>query len=34
LDQFTGKQVEVFGQTIRAKSVGWLMDVGRVKVIQ
>jgi len=34
LDQFVGKQVEIFGQTIKAKSVGWLMDVGRVKVIQ
>jgi hypothetical protein len=34
LDQFVGKQVQVFGQTMGAKKVGWLMDVGRVKVTQ
>lgn len=34
LDEFVGKNVEVGGQTIDAQHVGWLMDVGRVKVIE
>jgi hypothetical protein len=34
LSQFVGKKVEVYGQTVKAKSAGWLMDVGRIKVIQ
>ncbi len=34
LDEFVGKVVEVFGQTIDAQRVGWLMDVGRVKLAQ
>lgn len=34
LESFVGKKVEVYGQTIRAKSVGWLMDVGRIKVVE
>lgn len=33
LNNFVDKNVEVYGQTVRAKSVGWLMDVGRIKVI-
>lgn len=32
LDDFIGKKVKVFGQTISAKKAGWLMDVGLVKV--
>jgi len=32
LDDFVGKKVKVFGQTISAKKAGWLMDVGLVKV--
>ena len=31
LDDFVGKKVKVFGQTISAKKAGWLMDVGLVK---
>lgn len=34
LDEFIGKKVEVWGETIGAKKAGWLMDVGRVKVIE
>jgi len=34
LGPFVGKKVEIYGQTIRAKSAGWLMDVGRIKVIE
>jgi hypothetical protein len=34
LDEFTGKKVDVFGQTIKAQKVGWLMDVGRVKIVE
>ena len=34
LEPFVGKKVEVYGQTIRAKSAGWLMDVGRIKVVE
>ncbi len=34
LDQFEGKKVEVWGETIKAQKVGWLMDVGRVKIIE
>ncbi|MCX8008954.1 MAG: hypothetical protein N3A54_04620 [Patescibacteria group bacterium] len=30
LDQFIGKKVTVWGQTIAAKQAPWLMDVGRV----
>lgn len=34
LDQFVGKHVEVWGSTQKASKVSWLMDVGRVKVLQ
>ena len=33
LDQFTGKCVQIWGETFAAQQAGWLMDVGRVKVI-
>jgi hypothetical protein len=32
LDKFVGKNVTVWGETIKAKSAGWLMDVGKIKV--
>jgi hypothetical protein len=32
LDQYAGKKVEVWGETLKAKKVGWLMDVGRLKI--
>lgn len=34
LDQFVGKKIEVWGETIGAEKAGWLMDVGRVKVLE
>lgn len=34
LDKFVGKKVQVWGQTISGKKAGWLMDVGKVKVIE
>jgi hypothetical protein len=34
LDNFVGKKVTVWGQTIAGKKAGWLMDVGRVKIIE
>ncbi|EKD63004.1 MAG: hypothetical protein ACD_52C00001G0005 [uncultured bacterium] len=34
LDNFVGKKVQVWGQTITAKNAGWLMDVGKIKVLQ
>ena len=32
LDQYIGKKVKIFGQTIAAKKAAWLMDVGRVEL--
>jgi hypothetical protein len=32
LDAFVGNQVTVWGETFKGQKVGWLMDVGRVKV--
>lgn len=34
LDSFIEKKVEVHGQTLAGKKAGWLMDVGRVKVLE
>lgn len=34
LESFVGKKVEVWGQTISAREAGWLMDVGKVKVVE
>lgn len=33
LSLFVGRKVQVWGQTMQAEHAGWLMDVGRVKVI-
>jgi hypothetical protein len=33
LDSFVGKNVQVWGETIKGAKAGWLMDVGRVKVL-
>lgn len=33
LESFVDKKVTVWGQTISGQKAGWLMDVGRVKVI-
>jgi len=32
LDPLVGDQVTIWGQTFKGQKVGWLMDVGRVKV--
>lgn len=34
LDQFVGKTVQIWGQTIKAQKASWLMDVGRLKIVQ
>lgn len=31
---FVGKKVKVWGQTVSGKKAGWLMDVGKIKVIE
>lgn len=33
LDKFEGMQVKISGETFKAQTAGWLMDVGRVEVI-
>lgn len=33
LNLFTGHKVKVWGETFAAQKAGWLMDVGRVKVL-
>jgi hypothetical protein len=34
LDEYTGKKVKVLGETFGSSQVGWLMDVGKVEVIE
>ncbi|HYK08109.1 MAG TPA: hypothetical protein VEW42_01265 [Candidatus Eisenbacteria bacterium] len=34
LSLFLGKKVKVWGQTQKAQTAGWLMDVGRVEVLE
>jgi len=34
LESFVGKKVQVWGETITGKKTGWLMDVGKIKVIE
>lgn len=33
LNQFLGKCVQIWGETFKGQKAGWLMDVGRVKVL-
>ena len=33
LEGFEGKNIQVWGETISARSAGWLMDVGKVKTL-
>jgi hypothetical protein len=33
LDKFIGMEIRVWGETFRGEKAGWLMDVGRVEVI-
>jgi hypothetical protein len=34
LDKYAGKKVKVWGQTMAAKKVSWLMDVGKIELLQ
>lgn len=34
LDDLVGRKVEVWGETYKGQKAGWLMDVGRVKVLE
>lgn len=34
LGSFVGKKVQVWGQTIAGQQAGWLMDVGKIKVVE
>jgi len=34
LDMFIGHKIEIWGETFSSGKVGWLMDVGRVKVLK
>lgn len=34
LSKFVGKKIKVWGETQRAQYAGWLMDAGRVEVIE
>lgn len=34
LDNFDGKKVKVWGQTLSGQSAGWLMDVGKVELVE
>ena len=34
LDQYVSKKVQVWGETIKAQRAPWLMDVGRLKILE
>lgn len=34
LDQFEGEKIQILGETFKAQKAGWLMDVGRVKILE
>lgn len=34
LDDFVSRKVEVHGETFAAQKVGWLMDVGSIKILE
>ena len=34
LDQFVGKKVKIWGETRAAQKAGWLMDVGRLEILE
>lgn len=33
LDKFVGMEVKIWGETFKAQKAGWLMDVGRVEIL-
>lgn len=34
LDQFVGRKIQIWGETNKAQKAGWLMDAGRIKVLE
>jgi len=34
LDQYAGKKVKVWGETFTAQKAGWLMDVGKIELLE
>lgn len=34
LDQFSGKKIQIWGDTQKAQKAGWLMDVIKVKILE
>lgn len=34
MQPFVGKKVKIWGETITAKTAGWLMDVGKIKIVE
>lgn len=34
LDEYVGKKVKVWGQTMAAQKVSWLMDVGKIELLE
>jgi hypothetical protein len=34
MSNYVGKNVQVWGETFEGQKAGWLMDVGRIKIIQ
>lgn len=34
LDAFVGKKVQIWGETMSGKKAGWLIDVGKIKVVE
>lgn len=33
LSKYVGKKVQIWGETFKGQTAGWLMDVGRIKVL-
>lgn len=33
LSKYVGKKVQVWGETFKGQTAGWLMDVGRIKIV-
>lgn len=34
LDQFVGRKGQIWGETFKAEKAGWLMDVGKIKILE
>lgn len=34
LDNYVGKKVKVFGETFTAQKAGWLMDAGKIEILE